>query len=114
MKIDYEAIGQRVKNERKKKGISQERLAELSDLSVNTLSHIECGNTKFSLPSIIAIVNALGITVDCLLMDVVDNSLIQFKRELAEIFDNCSKEEYTLLADICKTTLDTYRKIQNK
>ncbi len=114
MKIDYEAIGQRVKNERKKKGMSQERLAELSDLSVNTLSHIECGNTKFSLPSIIAIVNALGITVDCLLMDVVDNSLIQFKRELAEIFDNCSKEEYTLLSDICKTTLDTYRKIQNK
>ncbi len=114
MKIDYEAIGQRVKNERKKKGISQERLAELSDLSVNTLSHIECGNTKFSLPSIIAIVNALGITVDCLLMDVVDNSLIQFKRELVEIFDNCSKEEYTLLSDICKTTLDTYRKIQNK
>ncbi len=114
MKIDYEAIGQRVKNERKKKGISQESLAELSDLSVNTLSHIECGNTKFSLPSIIAIVNALGITVDCLLMDVVDNSLIQFKRELVEIFDNCSKEEYTLLSDICKTTLDTYRKIQNK
>ncbi len=114
MKIDYVAIGQRVKNERKKKGISQERLAELSDLSVNTLSHIECGNTKFSLPSIIAIVNALGITVDCLLMDVVDNSLIQFKRELVEIFDNCSKEEYTLLSDICKTTLDTYRKIQNK
>ncbi len=78
------------------------------------MSHIECGNTKFSLPSIVAIVNALGITVDCLLMDVVDNSLIQFKRELVEIFDNCSKEEYTLLSDICKTTLDTYRKIQNK
>lgn len=114
MKLDYEAIGKRVRNEREKKGMSQMRLAELSDLSVNTLSHIECGNTKFSLPSIIAIVNALGITVDCLLMDVVDNSLIQFKRELVEILDNCSKEEYTLLTDICKTTLETYRKIHKK
>lgn len=114
MKIDYVAIGQRIKNERKKKGISQEKLAELSDLSVNTLSHIECGNTKFSLPSIVAVANALNITVDCLLMDVVDNSLIQFKRELVEIFDNCSKEEYTLLTDVCKATLDTYRKIQSK
>jgi transcriptional regulator with XRE-family HTH domain len=114
MKIDYVAIGKRVRNEREKKKMSQMRLAELSDLSINSISHIECGNTKFSLPSIVAIANALDITVDCLLMDVIDNSLIQFKRELADIFDNCSKEEYTLLVDICKTTLKTYRRIQNK
>lgn len=114
MKIDYEAIGERIRNERRKKGISQERLAELSNLSVNNVSHIECGNTKFSLPSIVAIVNALDITVDYLLMDVVDNSLIQFKRELVEIFDNCSKEEYRLLTDICKTALESYRKINRK
>lgn len=114
MKIDYEAIGKRVRNEREKKGISQALLAELANMSVNGISHIECGNTKFSLPSIVAIANALNITVDCLLMDVVDHSLIQFKRELVEIFDSCSKEEYTLLADICKTTLATYRKINKK
>ncbi len=114
MKIDYEAIGQRVRNERKKKGMSQERLAEYSNLSVNSISHIECGNTKFSLPSIVAIANALNITVDCLLMDVVDNSLIQFKRELAEIFDGCSKEEYILLSDVCKATLESYRNLHRK
>lgn len=114
MKLDYTAIGKRVRNEREKKKMSQQTLAELSDLSVNSISHIECGNTKFSLPSIIAVANALNITVDCLFMDVVDNSDIQFKRELVEIFNECSKEEYTLLTDICKTTLETYRKIQGK
>ena len=88
--------------------------AELSNLSINSISHIEGGNTKFSLPSIVAIANALNITVDHFLMDVVDNSLIQFKRELVEIFEECSKEEYILLSDICKTTLATYRNIQKK
>lgn len=112
MKLDYEAIGKRVRNEREKKGLSQMRLAELSNLSLNSISHIECGNTKFSLPSIVAIANALNVTVDCFLMDVVDNSLIQFKRELAECLNNCSKEECILLSDICKTTLETYRKLQ--
>ena len=68
--------------------------------------------TKFSLPSIVAIANALNVTVDCFLMDVVDNSLIQFKRDLVEIFNDCSKEEYTLLANISKTTLATYRNIK--
>lgn len=112
MKIDYIAIGKRVRNEREKKNMSQMRLAELSNLSVNSISHIECGNTKFSLPSIVAIANALDITVDCLLMDVVDHSLIQFKKELVDIFDNCSKEEYILLTEICKITLETYRKLK--
>ena len=112
MKLDYVAIGKRVRNEREKKNMSQLRLAELSDLSTNSISHIECGNTKFSLPSIVAIANALGITVDCLLMDVVDNSDIQFKRELVELFNDCSNDEYILLADICKAALKSYRSIK--
>ncbi len=114
MELDYVAIGKRVRNEREKKGITQMRLAELSNLSVNSISHIECGNTKFSLPSIVAIANALNVTIDHFLMDVVDNSLIQFKRELVEVFDGCSKEEFILLSNICKTTLETYRNIQKK
>lgn len=114
MKIDYVAIGKRIRNEREKQHISQMKLAELSNLSINSISHIECGNTKFSLPSIVSIANALHITIDCLLMDVVDNSLIQFKKELIDTFDNCTKEEYTLLVNICKTTLETYRQLQNK
>jgi transcriptional regulator with XRE-family HTH domain len=112
MKLDYEAIGKRVRNEREKKSMSQLKLAELSSLSVNSISHIECGNTKFSLPSIVAVANALDVTVDCLLMDVVDNSHIQFKRELVEMFDNCTNDEYTLLVNVCKTTLETYRKLK--
>ena len=114
MKLDYEAIGKRIRNEREKKGLSQMHLAELSNLSINSISHIECGNTKFSLPSIVAIANSLNVTVDYFLMDVVDNSLIQFKRELVEVFDDCSKEEYILLEDICKTALKTYRNIHKK
>lgn len=114
MKIDYAAIGKRVRNEREKKNMSQMRLAELSNLSINSISHIECGNTKFSLPSIVSIANALNVTVDCFLMDVVDNSLIQFKKELVDIFDDCSEEEYTLLVNICKSALTTYRQINNR
>ena len=114
MELDYKAIGKRIRNERVRKKISQMQLAELSDLSVNSISHIECGNTKFSLPSIVAIANALNTTVDCFLMDVIDNSVVQFKKELKDLLDNCSKDEYTLLVNICKTTLNTYRQLKNK
>jgi hypothetical protein len=43
-------------------------------------------------------------------MDVVDNSLAVFKGKLAELLNGCNKQEYTLLVNICKTTLETLRK----
>lgn len=112
MELNYKAIGKRIRNEREKKKISQMQLAELSDLSVNSISHIECGNTKFSLPSIVAIANALQVSVDNFLMDVIDNSTIQFKKELMDLFDDCSKDEYSLLVNICKSALTTYRQLK--
>lgn len=112
MEIDYKAIGQRIRKRRKELNLTQQKLAELSDLSDTNISHIERGATKLSLPSLIAITNALDTTTDYLLMDVTDNSLHQFKKEISDIFENCTKEEYRLLINICGTALKTYRQIQ--
>lgn len=37
-------IGKRIKEIRKKRGLSQEKLSELVDIEQNTLSYIETGN----------------------------------------------------------------------
>lgn len=111
MEINYKAIGKRIRSCRKQLNLTQQKLAEKADLSDTNISHIERGTTKLSLPSLIAITNALNSTTDYLLMDSIDNSLIQYKKELANIFDDCSKDEYTLLINICKAALDTYRGI---
>ncbi len=114
MSLDYIAIGKRIKNERKRKQMSQLQLSELSNISSNSISHIELGKTKVSLPSLVAIANALDTTVDHLLMDVIDNSLDYFRYELSDIFNECTKEEFVLLTDISKTTLETFRQIKKK
>ena len=51
MKLDYSLIGSRVNDLRKSRGISQERLAELADLSTTFISHIERNDKKPSLGS---------------------------------------------------------------
>lgn len=112
MEIDYKAIGQRIRKRRKELNLTQQNLAELSNLSNTNISHIERGATKLSLPSLISIANALNTTADTLLMDVTYNSLNQFKKEISDIFDICTKEEYKLLIDICNAALKTYRQIQ--
>ena len=110
MNIDYEAIGQRIRKRRKMLNITQAILAERADLSDTNISHIERGATKLSLPSLIAIANALETNVDSLLMDVVDNSEVEFKKEFAQLLSDCSCDEYKLLYNSCRAMLDTLRK----
>lgn len=106
MNIDYIAIGKRIRKCRKQQNLTQQQLAEMADLSDTNISHIERGATKLSLPSLISIANALNTTTDYLLMDVINNSEFEFKKEFSELIKNCGKEEYKLLYNICKAALE--------
>ena len=54
-------IGKRIKEIRKKRGLSQERLSELVDIEQNTLSYIETGNNFCSAETLDKIIKALEI-----------------------------------------------------
>ena len=51
MELDYKAIGQNIREHRRKSGLNQKELAELVNLSPQHISHIETGHTKLSLPT---------------------------------------------------------------
>lgn len=67
MSVNFKQIGQRVKEIRYAKGMSQAELAEQIDMSVPHISLIETATKKASLSTLILIANALGVTVDALL-----------------------------------------------
>ena len=46
MELDYKAIGQNIREYRRKSGLNQKELAELFNLSPQHISHIETGHTK--------------------------------------------------------------------
>lgn len=54
-------IGKRIKEIRKKRGLSQEKLSELVDIEQNTLSYIETGNNFCSVETLEKLINALKI-----------------------------------------------------
>ncbi|MBS6603275.1 MAG: helix-turn-helix transcriptional regulator [Brachyspira sp.] len=54
-------IGKRIKEIRKKKGLSQEKLAELVDIEQNTLSCIETGNNFCTAETLEKIINTLEV-----------------------------------------------------
>ena len=70
--MDLKAVGQRIKAAREAKNLTQEELAALVNLSTTHVSVIERGLKVTKLGTFVAIANALDISADALLIDVVN------------------------------------------
>ena len=65
--MNYALLGQRIKQARKEKHLTQEQLAEVCGLSASFLGHIERGTRKASLETLYALCRALNVSSDYLL-----------------------------------------------
>ena len=106
---DYKAIGERIKVNRTRQGLSQEKLAEMCGLSKTHMSHIETGNTKGSLPTFIQIANVLQISLDDLVCDSLAYEVDAYQREIAKLVEDCSPLEIRVIADIVSATKSILR-----
>lgn len=112
MAIDCVSIGTRIRYYRTRKHLSQEQLAEQTDLSNVFISYIERGERMPSLDAIINIANALNVSADDLLSGclLVSNSPHD-QREYEVLFD-CSSEELNIILNcmgFLKEQLRAYR-----
>ena len=89
MDLDYTLIGSRVNDLRKSQGISQERLAELADLSTTFISHIERSDKKPSLGALIRLASALGVTVDFLLAGNQPSDRNAYMPDVENLLSDC-------------------------
>lgn len=98
--VDYKRLGERIAQTRKEQKLSQEKLAELADITATNLSHIERGKIKTSIETLVAIANALNITANDLLCDSLDYSTQEIKNRIATTLEGCTIQELHLIADI--------------
>ena len=83
--MDLKAVGQRIKAAREAKNLTQEELAALVNLSTTHVSVIERGLKVTKFDTFVAIANALDISADALLIDVVTHSVTGVTNELSEM-----------------------------
>lgn len=110
MELNYNDIGLRIKKIRLGKRMTQDMLAELVNLSTPHMSHIETGNTKVSLPTLIRIANVLECSIDELLCDSLVRSRYQFEHEIGREIADCSEEEIRIIADMVKALKTSLRR----
>ena len=103
--MDYVRLGQRIREERLKLGLTQARLAEDTDISEAYAGQIERGERNLALDTLVRLANRLGVSVDYLLKDSIadsdDNILNQFRR----LVESRSMEHKQLVIDVVKTIL---------
>lgn len=110
MELDYKAIGKRIKIARIKADLTQERLAEMVEISPTHMSNIETGTTRVSLTAIVSLANALSVTVDDLLCDSVVKCKVQFEKDIAGILADCDEYEIRMVKDIAQALKETLRR----
>ena len=76
--MDYIALGKEIRELRRKRNLTQEKLAELADLSVPYISHLERGTKKPSLAVLVRLADSLDVTVDRLLIGKQEKDTLSF------------------------------------
>ena len=110
MELYYKAIRNRIKIARIKADLTQERLAEMVEISPTHMSNIETGTTRVSLTAIVSLANALSVTVDDLLCDSVVKSKVQFEKDIAGILADCDEYEIRMVKDMAQALKETLRR----
>lgn len=102
MAIDYKILGERIKNQRKTKGMTQEHFAEHMNVSVGYISQIERGITKVSLERLIDISDYLACDIALLLKGTNINDNGYLTDEFNELVQQLSSSEKKMLILLLK------------
>lgn len=90
MDIDYQALGKRISNLRRQKKLTQEELAEKTDLSTNYISHIENSRSIPSLETLMKLCAAMDVTPNELLLGTSQNRTDYLQTEVQQKLTLCT------------------------
>lgn len=110
IELNYQLVGKRLRAIRKKRGFTQERLAEMAGISPQHCSGIETGAAKVSLPALIQLCNALDTTPNEVLLDSVPAAAKPgLMKEVEVVFADATADEIYLMLAQAKSIKEAVR-----
>ena len=96
MAVDFAIIGMRLKEARRKKGLTQEKLVEQIGVSIAYLSKIETGKIHINLERLSQICNILDVSEGEILNGVSSKSNKYLNSEFSDILKKCNSKQQKL------------------
>ncbi|WP_333861564.1 helix-turn-helix domain-containing protein [Clostridium sp.] len=103
--MNYIALGKRIREERLKLRLTQEKLAEDVDVSSSYVGQIERGEKSVTLDTLIRITKRLGVTVDYLLKDSVNMENNNFIDQIKQLLQGRNIKQKQMALDVLKVML---------
>ena len=100
--IDFEKIGKHIRQLRIEKNLTQDYLSQKTGVNISHISNIENNRVKISLTTLVAVANALNVTVDYLLESeyVADSGIDSQIIKKLESFEDEKKERLIKIMDL--------------
>lgn len=98
VELDFSIIGQRIKEVRNERNLTQEYIANVTGVNVSHISNIETNKVKVSLTLLVGICNAL----DYILENEYHNPTSIMEKELFNTIKDMKKEKQETLLRIAK------------
>jgi transcriptional regulator with XRE-family HTH domain len=100
--MDYDALGKRIRDERRKQNLTQEQLAKKVNVTYSYIGQVERGKRGVTLELLIGISNALGVTVDYLLANYLENEDEYLRQLWIRLVKNRSEKEQDMIINVVK------------
>lgn len=100
--INFSIIGMRLKQARMDKKITQEKLAEILDVSVAYISRVERGSTTINLKRLFELCSLLEVSVGQILDGTSSNSDSYLNTAFNDLLKNCPPEKMDLIYNVVK------------
>lgn len=104
--MDYVVFGKRIRDERLKLHLTQEKLGKEVNLSTAYIGQIERGERSLTLDNLEILANRLGTSIDYLVSESLTNKEENTEKLWLQLMENCSDEKKRLAIEVGEAVLN--------
>ena len=101
--IDYKELGKRIRAERRKQDLTQEKLAEMANISDSFMGHIERGGRTLSIETLAKLANALNLSIEYIVCGEFNYQPNMLPAEILDALNRMSSNQRKVFLKIMKT-----------
>ena len=101
--IDYKELGKRIRAERRHQDLTQEKLAEMAEISDSFMGHIERGGRTLSIETLAKLANALNLSIEYIVCGEHNYQPDMLPEEIHDALNRMSSSQRKVFLNMMKT-----------
>ncbi len=101
--IDYKEVGKRIRTERQKQNLTQEKLAEMANISDSFMGHIERGGRTLSIETLAKLANVLNLSIEYIVCGEFNYQPDMLPSEILDALNRMSNNQRKVFLNMMKT-----------